>query len=86
MQGSLHAPGDEIGGNAKDTSVLGQDERMGGLRGRQLLVLLSLAPWNCSVQRCNGPNGRYQERPSAKAGGEGMNQEGGRRQLEEFWG
>lgn len=34
IQGCLQASGDEIGEDTKDTSELGQDERMGGLRGQ----------------------------------------------------
>lgn len=61
------------GGQWKDTSVSGQDESKGGLRGRELLVLFSRAPWNCSVWRYKKSNGRN-GRP-ARAWGEGMNQE-----------
>lgn len=39
---------------------------MGVFRGRQLLVLLNLAPWNCLAQSCNEPNGRDQVRPSVR--------------------
>lgn len=58
------------GGQWKDMSVSGQDERKGGLRGRELLVLFSRALWNCSVWRYEKSNGR-----PARAWGEGMNQE-----------
>ena len=59
------------GVSVKDTPVLGQEKRMGWWRGRQLLVLLCLAPCNCSVWRCNEENRRNQEKPSIKPGERG---------------